>query len=68
VHKLARSERDPDVRRTAADGLEEHEISRLHIVPIERASFAVLLTRFARENRAVLCEDPLHETAAVEAA
>jgi hypothetical protein len=66
VDELASAERDPDMRGTAADGLEEHQIPRLHVVTIELPSFVVLLSRSARKDSTVLSEDPLHEAAAVE--
>ena len=66
MDELASAQRDPDMRGTAAHGLEEHQISRLHVVAIELPSFVVLLSCSARKARPVLSEDPLHETAAVE--
>jgi hypothetical protein len=67
MNELAGAQRNPDVRGTAADGLEEHQIPRLHVVTIELPSFVVLLSCFARKNSPVLGEDPLHEAAAIEA-
>jgi len=67
VDELASTQRDPDMRGTAADGLEEHQIPRLHVVTIELPSFVVLLSRSARKDSPVLSVDPLHEAAAVEA-
>jgi len=66
VDELASTQRDPDMRGTAADGLEEHQIPRLHVVTIEFPSFVVLLSCCARKDSPVLSEDPLHEAAAVE--
>jgi hypothetical protein len=68
VHELTGAECDPDVRGTAADGLEEHEIPRLHLISFDLSSFVVLLSRLAREDGPVLREDPLHEPAAIESA
>ena len=66
MDELASAQRDPDMRGTAADSLEEHQIPRLHVVTIELPSFVVLLSRSARKDSPVLSEDPLHEAAAVE--
>ena len=66
MDELASAQRDPDMRGTAADGLEEHQIPRLHVVTIELPSFVVLLSCFARKNPSVLSEDPLYEAAAVK--
>ena len=68
MDELACSQRDAHVRRPSTDGLEEHEITRLNIDTIELLSLVVLRTRFAREARPVLGEDPLHEAAAIEPA
>ena len=66
MDELASAQRNPDVRRAAADGLEEHQIPRLHVVTIELPSFVVLLSCFARKDGSVLSEDPLHEATAIE--
>jgi hypothetical protein len=66
VDELASAQRDPDMRGTTADGLEEHQIPRLNVVTIELPSFVVLLSCSARKDSPVLSEDPLHEAAAVE--
>ena len=66
MDELASTQRNPDVRGTAADGLEEHQIPRLHVVTIQFPSFVVLLSCSTRKDSPVLSEDPLHEAAAVE--
>ena len=66
MDELAGAQRDPDMRGTAADGLEEHQIPRLHVLTIELPSFVVLLSCSTRKDSPVLSEDPLHEAAAVE--
>ena len=66
MNELTSTQRNPDMRGTAADGLEEHQIPRLHVVTIEFPSFVVLLSGSAWKDSPVLSEDPLHEAAAVE--
>ena len=68
MHELAAAERNADVRGSLAHRLEEHEIARLDIILADRLSGLVLFARLPGERRAVLCEDPLDETAAIESA
>jgi hypothetical protein len=68
MHELTSPECDPDVRGTAADGLEEHEIPGLHFISLDLSSFVVLLSRLPGEDGPVAREDPLHEPAAIEPA
>jgi len=66
VDELIAADGDADVRGATAHGLEEQQVSRLHVARIDRLSRTVLLAHLAREADAVLREHPLHEPAAIE--
>jgi hypothetical protein len=66
MYELTVAEGDADVRRTAADSLEEHEISGLNLILIDPIPFAVLFPGLARERGAMLSEHPLNEPTAIE--
>jgi hypothetical protein len=67
VHELIVRHEDPDVRRAAGHGVEEHEVAGLQIVQLDLLSRLELVVDFARQRRAVMREHPLREAAAVEA-
>ena len=66
MYELTISEGNADVRRTAADRLEKHEVSGLDLILIDPIPFVVLFLCLAREQGAVLSEHPLNEPAAIE--
>ncbi len=68
MDEFARADRDADVGRTLAHGLEEHEIARLDLILVYLLAGLVLLPRLARQRPAVLREHPLDEAAAIESA
>ena len=66
MYEPARTESDPHVRRTATDGLEEHEVSGLNLILPDLVALVVLFPHLSREDCAVLGKHPLHEAAAIE--
>src|SRR5687767_5095285 len=70
MHEAVGTNRDGNVRRTITVllGVEENQIARLDVGRADRVADFVLLLDDTRNGNAVLREDVLHETAAVEAA
>jgi hypothetical protein len=66
VDELVAADRDADVRCPAAHRVEEHQIARLEIIGLDLFTFIPLMLHVARQRRAVLREDPLHEAAAIK--
>ena len=60
------ADRHTYVRRAAAHGLEKDQVSRLDVAQIDSTPDSILILHFARQHRAVPCEHPLHQPAAVE--
>jgi len=61
VDELAAAKRHAHVRGAAADGFEEEQVARLHVIQIDLTSELVLIAHIAGENCAVPREDVLHE-------
>ena len=68
MDELACAECNADVRRAAADGLEEQQIPGPDLVPVDPFAFVILLSRFAGKRCAVPGKHPLDEPAAIEPA
>jgi hypothetical protein len=66
MDELAATERDADVRRAWRHRFEEHEITGSDVGAVDRRANAILLLHLARQSRPMLCEYPLHESAAIE--
>ena len=67
MHEFVAAECDADVRRSPAHGFEKHEIAGLDIVAADAAANLILVMYFAGQTEPMLREDPLDESAAVEA-
>ena len=63
MDELVAADRQPDVRRAAADGFEEHQIAGSHVVAIDRVPDLELLADLARQPVPVCantyCTNPL---------
>ena len=66
MHELVAANGDAHVRGASAQGPEEHQIARLHVVHSDPPAGAVLIADLAWQCRTVQSEDVLDETAAVE--
>jgi hypothetical protein len=68
MHEAVVAKIDADVRETAPQGIEEHEIARLQFVAMDRLADLADVARGARQYQAeALPEDMAHQAAAVEA-
>lgn len=67
VNELVAAECDPNMRCTTAHRFEKDQIPRLHRVAANGGTELVLVLDGTRQSHAMLCEDPLHESAAIEA-
>jgi hypothetical protein len=66
VHEVTAAECDADMRRSFAHGLEKDEVTWPDLILIDLLSDLVLLARLSRQRCAMLGENPLDQTTAVE--
>lgn len=67
MDELIAPQRNADMRRSRADGLEEQQVAWLHLAARNSGSQLILVAHLARQPLSVLGEDILHEATAVEA-
>ncbi len=67
MDELVAAQCNPDMRCTMAHRFEKNQIPGLHRVAVNGGTELVLVLDGTRQSHAMLGEDPLHESAAIEA-